>query len=209
MTRQSYVLVTACLTVLFAASCTYQYDHLFRAEKAERIKKTAGWAFEPEMWSFQNGYKETFDRPMAQMFMLKVRAVNSECKKSGTIEALSMDSAVLRYLPGEEVRRVVVSHSTCLSYSDESDLRYVLTLASAPDNQRSFFVPDSIDTIILEFDAVLRLAELTKSRRSAVGYDSLVVEPDAPERRVPVSITMTRHTPRRLMPYFVRWLPSH
>jgi hypothetical protein len=208
MTCRPHLLLPILVVCLFWTSCTHQYDRNFRSVQPEQVTKAAGWEFKPEMVSFKNAFKEAFDDSTADLYWLAVYATSLQSKLGETVEAVSLDSVLIRFMQGQESHTCVVTSTTTLSYSSDKYIRSKHHISSAT-SRRYVFIPDSVDTINLEFDAVLRPAGLTKSRRSAVGYDSLVVDPGAPERRVPVRITMVRHEPRRLVPYPFIWMSQH
>jgi hypothetical protein len=163
------------------------------------------WQFDIELCAYRmiagGGY------PDERRFYFRLDASNYKAKKTGIIYDIYVDSIRFRSIPlGFEKIYTINKYQWDSSPSD----KYLMKFIHYTTDPYGFYVmeiPDNIDTLTLEFDAILKKGNLSTGHHIAGEFyaDTIIADTSSPEIRKHIQLKLVRHETCSKYPFFVKY----
>lgn len=180
-------------------SCTYVWNTKFEVPKSDREIHAMGWKIEPKVSFYRNIAADTL--PFLDHYNVTLDAVLEKPERVERISSIDVDTIWITFLHTGERHCLIPYFKYWLSYSSEDELVRVFSFIQT-DGSKDIVIPKSVDTILIEFDAILTEGKLGTKVKYTVDHDTVIVDDSIEAIRAPVRFKMYRHDTKSRVPAF-------
>jgi hypothetical protein len=205
MRKIFFIMTLSISTLLFSSGCTRVCTREFLLHKESREIMTDDWQFNVELYAYRmiasGGYPDDID------FDFTLHVINHKAKKTGIIYDIDVDSVHFGSIPPAFNRIIITNINRWLSYQSEKYLLKYIYCLTDPNRSFPIGIPQNIDTLVLDFDAILKKGTLSSGHIYGGGAytDSIIADTSSPEIRQHVQLKLVRHEVCPKYPFFVKY----
>jgi len=190
------------LVLMDMSGCSRVWTREFILPEEQKKFSADGWEYQPRFIAYKNVGGERPWKP--NEFSTTDFWVTCHTDKSDSTQYdMLIDTIHVEFVPSGQEFSLVFRSSQWLSYPSEDYLMKVFHF-NCPDSTDGYlYIPEDIDTLMLDFDAVFRKGKLWSYRRGSVPYDTIIVPDTAASIRKPVQMMLIRHDDISHAPFFL------
>ena len=204
MRNKYIIMILIILSSYLSSGCTRVCTREFLINKESKEVMTEDWQFDVNFFAYRMMIGEN---PNNNDFLFRLNPINNKGKKTNNVYDIRVDTIYFTSIPPAFEKALATNVNRWLSYQSLKYLEKYIYRSEDQYREYGIDIPNDIDTLVLDFNAILRKGKLAAGHIYVDNYymDSVIADTNYPEIRKHVQLKLVRHESCSKYPFFVRY----